>query len=164
MATSIAALGSFSLPERRFQILFRDARFLVVDDYAHHPTEIKATLSALRSGSFPRVLAVFQPHRYTRLQRLLPQFARSFAQADRLYLAPLYTAGQAAIANVDSQALARAIEASGQAGVICPPGIDELLDQLRGELRPGDAVVFLSAGNLTAAAHRFATRLAQEEP
>ncbi|HEX7503035.1 MAG TPA: UDP-N-acetylmuramate--L-alanine ligase, partial [Acidobacteriota bacterium] len=113
-----SSLARFALPERRFQVLYSSPGLLVIDDYAHHPSEIKATLKTLRSSRRQRLVAVFQPHRFTRLQLLMKQFAAAFRSADLLVIAKLYTANQDEIAGVNSQALAAAIRAHGQPHVV----------------------------------------------
>jgi UDP-N-acetylmuramate--alanine ligase len=157
--TIAASLASFTLPERRLQMLFQDDGRVVFDDYAHHPGEIKVTLQTLRSGGFRRVIAVFQPHRYTRLKLLLAGFARVLTLADQVLVAPLYAAGQAAIAAVSSEILADAVRAAGHRDVHYFATMAEIKRHLHGQLAAGDALIFLSAGNLTVTAHEFAAEL-----
>ena len=152
-------LAQFTLPERRFQVLYSSPGLLVIDDYAHHPSEIKATLKTLRSSRRRRVVAVFQPHRFTRLQLLMKQFAAAFRSADVLVIAKLYTANQDEIAGVNSQALADAIRDRGQQHVHYLESFAEISEFLKGELRAGDSLAFLSAGNLTRLAHDFAAEM-----
>lgn len=152
-------LRRFYLPERRFQVLFYDKNHLVVDDYAHHPTEIAVTLATLKTGDFKRVIAVFQPHRYSRLKILMDSFGDCFNDADRLILSPLYSANQQPIENVDSGVLAEKLKKSGYKEVLYIDDFDGILEHLEKTIRVGDAVVFLSAGNLTHTAHRFARRM-----
>lgn len=164
LETIRASLERFALPERRFQVLHAGAELLVVDDYAHHPSEIKATLRMMRGARRRRLVAVFQPHRFTRLRLLMRSFATAFRLADVLVIAPLYTANQAEIAGVSSRALADAARAAGQGNVQLAESFDQLREFLRGELRPGDGLVFLSAGNLTRFAHEFAAGLEGGRP
>jgi UDP-N-acetylmuramate--alanine ligase len=152
-------LKRFYLPERRFQVLFYTKDYLVVDDYAHHPTEINATLDTLRIGHFKRIIAVFQPHRYTRLNILMDRFASCFEKADQLIISELYGANQAAIENVNSHILAKKIKASGFNDVLYIETLDGIIRHLEGIIKKGDAIVFLSAGNLTHTAHQFAKRM-----
>ena len=154
-----AALSRFTLPERRFQVLYSSPGLLLIDDYAHHPSEIKATLKTLRSSSGQRLIAVFQPHRFTRLQLLMKQFAAAFRSADLLVVAKLYTANQDEIAGVNSQALAEAVRAQGRPRVIYLETFAQIGEFLKSELRPGDSLAFLSAGNLTRLAHEFAAEM-----
>jgi UDP-N-acetylmuramate--alanine ligase len=155
-------LERFYLPERRFQVLFYNNDYLVVDDYAHHPTEVKATIDTLRSGDFKRIIAVFQPHRYTRLERLMEPFAHAFGGVDQLIVAPLYTANQSRIENVDSTILTAKIKNTGLKNVRHIDSFEGIEDYFDKELRKGDAVVFLSAGNLTRTAHEVAKHLEEK--
>jgi UDP-N-acetylmuramate--alanine ligase len=164
LETVRASLERFTLPERRFQVLHAGAELLVVDDYAHHPSEIKATLRMLRGARRRRLLAVFQPHRFTRLHLLMRAFATAFRLADVLVIAPLYSANQAEIAGVSSRALADAVRAAGQENVQLLESFAQIREFLRGELRPGDGLVFLSAGNLSRLAHEFAAELEGGRP
>lgn len=152
-------LKRFFMPERRFQVLFYNNNRLVIDDYAHHPTEIKATISILRTGQFKRLIVVFQPHRFTRLKLLLPEFARAFDGADMLIVTKLYAAGQREIKDVSGSGLAEEIKKQGIKQVFYIDDFDEIIARVKKEMRDGDAVAFLSAGNLTSAAHRFAGTL-----
>ena len=155
-ATIRQGLSKFYLPQRRFQVLYRSEGLMVVDDYAHHPTEIKATLSMMKKGGFKRVIAVFQPHRYTRLQKLMNDFARCFGDADLVFLAPLYQAGQTPIEGVSSEALGACIRsADKKRKVEVFDSLGALTQRLRTNLMDGDGVVFLSAGDLSSLAHSF---------
>lgn len=162
MDTIKEGLKRFYLPERRFQVLFYNKDYLVVDDYAHHPTEIKATIDILRSGHFRQIFAVFQPHRYTRLGMLMDEFPRAFTEVDQLIIAPLYTANQTKIEHVDSSILAEKIKESGFKNVRYINSFDDIRAHLAQELQQGDAVVFLSAGNLTRTAHEFAKQMEEK--
>lgn len=154
-----ASLEKFTLPERRFQVLYSSPALLVIDDYAHHPSEIRATLRTLRASRCRRVIAVFQPHRFTRLHILMKQFAKAFRKADLLVIAELYTANQNEIAGVSSRVLAENIRKSGQDNVFYLETFAEISEFLQGRLQDGDGVVFLSAGNLTRLAHDFAATM-----
>jgi UDP-N-acetylmuramate--alanine ligase len=155
-------LKRFYLPERRFQVLFYNKDYLVVDDYAHHPTEITATIDTLKTGDFKRIIPVFQPHRYTRLEILMDQFAQSFADADQLIVAPIYTANQTRIENVDSNVLTGKIKEAGLENVMYIDSFDGIKEYLGMNIKNGDAIVFLSAGNLTHTAHEFAKYLEEK--
>lgn len=163
-ATIKTGLERFSLPERRLQVLFADKNYTVIDDYAHHPTEIKAVLDTLKKGGFKRVLAVFQPHRYTRLAALMESFTTCFAAADLVILAEIYAAGQAKIDRVDSRTLYEKIKGSGFETVVYLESFDRIIDYLEKEMKTGDVVVFLTAGNLTRAAHQLAGKLEVRSP
>ena len=132
----------------------------MVDDYAHHPTEVVAVLRTLREGGFRRLLAVFQPHRYTRLQNLMEPFARVLSEADVLWVAPVYPAGQTPIPGVDAAALAQVVRQI-RPDMPVEAGLEggALLDAVREVFREGDVLAFLSAGNLTHEAHRFAQQI-----
>lgn len=152
-------LKRFYLPERRFQVLFYNGDYLVVDDYAHHPTEIAATLDTLATGDFKRIIAVFQPHRFTRLEILMDRFTSCFKKADLLIVSEIYGANQTVIENVNSRVLAEKISDSGFKQVNYIETFDGIVEHLEKIVKKSDAVVFLSAGNLTHTAHRFAKRL-----
>jgi len=159
IGTITEGLKRFYLPERRFQVLFYNNDYLIVDDYAHHPTEIRVTIDTLRSGDFKRVIAVFQPHRFTRLEKLMDQFASCFEKVDQLIIAELYGANQEKIEHIDSNVLAEKIKKTGFDKVAYIDTFEGIIDHLLAGIRKGDAVVFLSAGNLTQAAHDFARRM-----
>ncbi len=155
------AIVEFKGAARRQQELFADARFRVFDDYGHHPREIEATLRALKQLGPRRLLVAFQPHRYTRTQHLLDQFATCFSQADLLWITEVYAASEDEIAGVNGARLAEAIRATGrQAGFIA--SLDDLRRDLRAALQPGDVVLFLGAGDITRAAQQFAADLKLE--
>jgi len=164
LETIAASLARFTLPERRFQVLHSSPALLLIDDYAHHPSEIKATLRMLRGCRRERVVAVFQPHRFTRLRLLMKQFAAAFRLADVLVIASLYTANQAEIPGVNGRVLADAVRAGGQDNVHYLESFEEIAGFLRRELRPGDGLAFLSAGNLTRLAHEFAAEMEAVKP
>jgi len=153
------SLKKFSLPERRFQVLYSSPVLQIIDDYAHHPSEIKATLKTLQSSSCRRIVAVFQPHRFTRLQILMKQFATAFRAADILVITKLYNANQKEIPGVSGRVLAENISNKGQKNVFYLDSFAEIGEFLRCQLREGDGLVFLSAGNLTQMAHDFAAEM-----
>ncbi len=152
----ISGLSQFSLPDRRFQVLYRSPSLLVVDDYAHHPTEIRATLDTLLHEGFGRIIIVFQPHRFTRLKNLMEEFAGSFDGADIVVLAELYGANQDEIEGVNSGVLAELIKEKTSGEVEYISDMKKLTSYLRDIVKDGDAVAFLSAGDLTRTAHNFA--------
>ena len=121
----------------------------VIDDYAHHPVEIRAVLSAARDAASGRVVAVAQPHRYTRLRDLLEDFQGAFGDADVVYAAPVYAAGEDPIAGVDERALVEGLKARGHRHAQAVTGQEDLALQLAGDLQPGDLVVCLGAGDIT---------------
>ncbi|MDA1273942.1 MAG: UDP-N-acetylmuramate--L-alanine ligase [Verrucomicrobia bacterium] len=156
-----ASVKGFVGADRRQQEIHRDGDFRVFEDYGHHPAEIRATLSAMRSLNPGRLLVVFQPHRYTRTQFLRDQFAVSFLEADLFWLTEIYAASEPPIPGVSGAALAEAIRVRGQS-VEYTPSPEHLSESVRSAMRPGDLVLFLGAGDITRAAHAFAERLKAE--
>jgi UDP-N-acetylmuramate--alanine ligase len=147
---------------RRFtqvgEIAVEGGRAVVIDDYGHHPVEIRAVLAAAReSAGEGRVLAVVQPHRFTRLKDLMEDFQTAFNDADEVFVAPVYTAGEEPIAGVDSAALVAGLKARGHRSAALVDGPDHLASILAGELQAGDYIVCLGAGDIT----RWAAGLAQ---
>ncbi len=151
------ALSNFGGIGRRFnvhgEIPLAGTKALFVDDYGHHPTELSATLDAARAG-WPtrRLVAVFQPHRYTRTRDLLDDFARVLSKVDLLILADVYPAGEAPIAGADSRALARAIRARGQVDPVLVGHPSECREILPSLIAADDLVLLLGAGDIGAAA------------
>ncbi len=144
-----AALAGFGGVKRRFTRTGAFHGAEVFDDYAHHPVEISAVLRAARASTKGQVIAIVQPHRYTRLQSLFEQFSTCFNDADAVVVADVYPAGEKPIEGVDKAALAAAIKAHGHRNVAAlegPEGLPELIGALA---RPGDYVVFLGAGSIT---------------
>jgi UDP-N-acetylmuramate--alanine ligase len=122
---------------------------LVVDDYGHHPAEIRATIAGARTAFGRRLIAVFQPHRYTRTRDLLGDFAAAFDDADVVLVTEVYAAGEDPIAGVSGEPLADAIRAHGHPQVIFVRDRARALEELRGLLRPGDLALTLGAGDIT---------------
>ncbi|MDR1110246.1 MAG: UDP-N-acetylmuramate--L-alanine ligase [Deltaproteobacteria bacterium] len=146
IASGIAGLKGVG---RRFELKGQAGGVTFIDDYGHHPTEIRATLSTL-AECFPdrRKTVLFQPHRHTRTRDLFDEFARSFNEADLLFLADIYAAGESPVEGLDAAALARAIASHGHRGVEYLGPAAGLASRLRGRLRPGDVVMTLGAGNI----------------
>jgi UDP-N-acetylmuramate--alanine ligase len=132
----------------------------VFDDYGHHPVEIKAVLRAARDASKGRVIAIAQPHRYTRLRDLFDEFSACFNDADTVMVAPVYAAGEDAIAGVTSEALVSRIKAAGHRDARNISGPTEIAPAIREFAKPGDFVVFLGAGNITQWAYALPKELA----
>jgi len=148
-ANAIAsALESFRGVDRRFQIKSRDG-VTVIDDYAHHPTEIRATLSAAKSGNFRRIFAVFQPHRYTRTLHLFDDFARAFNLADTVLILDIYPAGENPIAGITTPALIEKIKSFGHKNAMYAPTFDTIESYITANVQPGDAIVVMGAGSVT---------------
>jgi UDP-N-acetylmuramate--alanine ligase len=144
----IGALRDFQNADRRFQIKGEKQGILVVDDYGHHPTEIIATLSAARGASDRRIIAVFQPHRYTRTHALQEEFARAFYHADVVIVLPIYAAGEDAIPGVAAEKLAGMIKKHGHRDVMYAPDFPAALQALQAKLQEGDLLLTLGAGDV----------------
>ena len=142
------ALASFGGVERRFQVRGVVDDITVVDDYAHHPTEIRATLHAAQDCDYQRVLVVFQPHRYSRTALLLEDFARCFVPCDHLLVMDIYSAGELPIEGISAEALVDRMRAAGCSAVDYQPEGAALLGRLLELARPGDLVLTLGAGNV----------------
>jgi len=156
--TVIRALEGFRGVDRRFQVKGEVDGVLVVDDYAHHPTEIKATLAHARlSGR--RLVVLFQPHRYTRTKFLLDEFARSFYDADVLLVAEIYAASEDPIEGISSERLVERIKSFGHKDVRFVGSVDEAAEHLLKLVRPSDLVLTLGAGNIYHAGEQLIERL-----
>ncbi len=142
------ALAGFKGVERRFQVLGEKNGIMIVDDYGHHPTEIKATLAAAKDGWQRRLVVLFQPHRFSRTRDLLGEFPAAFRQADQLFLTDIYPAGEAPIPGVTGERLAEAIRAAGTPPLTYVPRKDQLVEAVLPKLKPGDVVVALGAGDI----------------
>jgi UDP-N-acetylmuramate--alanine ligase len=141
------ALNQFNNADRRFQFKGEEAGVLVVDDYGHHPTEIKATLAAAKIGSAGRrIVVLFQPHRYSRTQDQMEGFAQSFNNADALLVADIYAASEDPIDGVTSEALTAAIKRYGHKNAIFIGALEGAAEALGQQVQPGDLVVTLGAG------------------
>ena len=147
--TAIAeALGAFQNADRRFQIKGEARGVLVVDDYGHHPAEIIATLSAARKSCDRRIVAVFQPHRFTRTASLEEDFARAFYHADVLIVLPIYPAGEDPIPGVTAERLVSLVEKFGHRDVTFAPDFAAAEELLGARLLPGDLLLTLGAGDV----------------
>jgi UDP-N-acetylmuramate--alanine ligase len=153
------ALASFASVERRFQLRGRAAGVTVVDDYGHHPTEIRATLVAARLGGYRRVHVLFQPHRYTRTQQLMEEFARSFHLADSVLVLDIYPASEEPIEGVTAQTLVERISAFGHRSVQYAGRMADAVESLAGLAAEGDLVLTLGAGNVWQAGDLVLSRL-----
>jgi UDP-N-acetylmuramate--alanine ligase len=121
----------------------------IIDDYGHHPTEIKAVLSAAREGAEGRVIAVVQPHRFTRLRDLMEEFQSAFNDADIVFVTPVYPAGEEPIEGVDAEALVEGLKERGHRSVKAVADLDDLCRNLRDIAARGDMVICLGAGDIT---------------
>ena len=153
-------LAAFTGVERRFHLRGEANGIMVVDDYGHHPTEVKATLAAAKQGWDRRLVVLFQPHRYSRTRDLIEEFTHAFDQADLLFMTDIYAAGEAPIPGVSGAALADRIKAAGHQGVTFIEKKETLPDQVLPHLQPGDLVVTLGAGDIWKAGTGLLARLA----
>jgi len=144
------ALRDFSGVERRFQIVGKidPQDILVVDDYGHHPTEIKATLSAAKAGWGRRTVVLFQPHRYTRTRDLMNEFALAFGNADLLVVTDIYPAGEKPVEGVSAEKLFNTIIEHGHKNVLFVPDKKNIPEKVKELMRPGDMVITLGAGDI----------------
>jgi UDP-N-acetylmuramate--alanine ligase len=157
------ALATFSGVDRRFQVKGKERGVTVVDDYGHHPTEIKATLDGARQCGFPRIHVLFQPHRYTRTYHLMDEFGRAFHQADNLFVMDIYAASEKPIEGVTSEALVERIRKFGHRGAEYVGTMERGIDGLLKAAREGDLILTLGAGSITQAGDRILERLRQGE-
>jgi UDP-N-acetylmuramate--alanine ligase len=158
--TIVAGFEKFEGVKRRFTKVGEADGAIVIDDYAHHPTEIRAVLAAAREGASSqsgpgdgagggRVIAVMQPHRYTRLQALLDDFQNAFNDADVVFVTPVYAAGEDPIEGIDSAALAEGLRAHGHRMVRAVGDLEELCLNLRDLAADGDMIICMGAGDIT---------------
>jgi UDP-N-acetylmuramate--alanine ligase len=160
--TTVAALAEFGGTDRRMQRIADGNDILVIDDYGHHPTEIRAVLSTARDAWDRRTIVCFQPHRYTRSHLLKDDFGRAFYQADAVLVLPIYAAGEEPISGVDSDGLANSIKEHGHKQVQTVDGLERAVDVLADMVQPGDLVLTLGAGDVWKVARDLAVRLGDE--
>jgi UDP-N-acetylmuramate--alanine ligase len=141
-------LATFAGVERRFHLRGEKNGIMVVDDYGHHPTEIRATLAAAKQGWNRRLVVLFQPHRYTRTRDLAGEFVHAFDQADALFMTEIYAAGEPPIPGVSGQHLAESVRAAGHPSVTWVERRDGLVEKVLPTLQPGDLVITLGAGDI----------------
>jgi UDP-N-acetylmuramate--alanine ligase len=154
-----SGLESFTGVDRRFQVRGEAKGVLVIDDYGHHPTEIRVTLEALRRRAGERrTVVLFQPHRFTRTQALWDEFGKAFHQADVLLLTDIYPASEDPIPGITSETLARAIAERGHRQVAWAGDLKTATDRLATEVREGDVVLTLGAGNVWTAGEELLLR------
>ena len=158
--TVVDCLREFKGVGRRFaeigELLFGSGQVRAIEDYGHHPSELEATIAAARTG-WPenRIVAVFQPHRYTRTANLFDEFSRVLSEADIVVLTDIYPAGEAAIEGVDSAALCKSIRARGKVDPILVHDVEELSTSLPPLLQDGDLVLLMGAGSIEQVAHEL---------
>ena len=154
------ALGGFAGVKRRFTKTGEAKGVTVIDDYGHHPVEIAAVLKAARSATTGNVVAVVQPHRYTRLSSLFAEFCTCFNDADTVIVADVYAAGEQPIAGADKDGLVKGLLEHGHRHALALPSPAQLAGLVDGIVKPGDLVVCLGAGNITGWAHALPGELA----
>jgi len=162
-ATVREALETFSGVDRRFQVRGKERGITVVDDYGHHPTEIRATLAGARECGFRRILVLFQPHRYSRTFHLIDEFARSFHQADRVFVLDIYAASEKPIEGVSAGNLVERLRQFGHRGAEYVGTIDRGVEAVAAAAQEGDLVLTLGAGNVWQAGERLLEKLRQPE-
>jgi UDP-N-acetylmuramate--L-alanine ligase/UDP-N-acetylenolpyruvoylglucosamine reductase len=165
------ALKQFTGAKRRFDRKYEDGGILVVDDYAHHPTEVRATIAATRTmlakegtAGYRRLIVAFQPHRYTRTRALREEFGRAFEGADKLFLTEIYAASEKPIDGVTGSMLHNVVTASGQADAVFERDLEMLVARLFAEARPGDIILTMGAGDIYKVAEALARKLRQRGP
>jgi len=154
------ALSGFKGVGRRFDIKATVGGVTLIDDYSHHPTEIRALLAAARGCSFKRLVVLFQPHRFTRTQHLWDEFCRAFNHADLLVLTDIYAASEPPIEGITGAALAEAIRAAGHKNVVYRSSMQEGIEFLLKEARAGDAIMTVGAGSVSRASDELAMLMA----
>jgi len=145
--------------DRRFQLKGTVRGVTVVDDYGHHPTEIRATLTAAKQAGFARVHVIFQPHRYTRTQLLMNEFAAAFADATSISVLDIYPASEAPISGITAEVLAEKIREQGQRSARFAPSFADAITAAVTEARSGDLILTLGAGNVSQLAPQVLERL-----
>ncbi len=157
------ALESFQGVQRRFTLKGRAAGVTVIDDYGHHPTEIKAVLSAARQIAPKRIAALFQPHRYTRTHGLFNEFVTAFHDADLLYITDIYPAGEKPIENITAESLCNEIRKRGHKTARYVGDLSASIDRVCQDLRSGDMLITLGAGDVTGAGPKILETLKSKE-
>jgi UDP-N-acetylmuramate--alanine ligase len=156
------AIGKFEGVSRRFNILGEVSGIMVVDDYAHNPAKIKATLSAVRTGERKRTIAIFQPHRYTRTKFLMDDYLKSFKDADVLIVTPIYSAGESVIEGITSEILVSRLKSSLTGKTIHYFAQEkDIMDYVLGMAQPGDLFLTMGAGDINLFASQLMKQLKQ---
>ena len=158
-----ASLAGFGGVKRRFTKTGEWNGAVIFDDYGHHPVEIAAVLKAARASTQGKVIAIVQPHRYTRLQALFEQFCTCFNDADHVIVAPVYPAGEAPIPGIDRDALVSGMRSRGHRDVVPLDGPEQLAEKVAALAKKGDYVVLLGAGNITQWAYALPGELAAKQ-
>ncbi len=142
------ALNNYKGAKRRLEIKFKDNGIMVIDDYAHHPTEIKASLAAVKNLGHKRIIAVFQPHRYTRTKILLEEFGRSFESADRVIVTDIYAASEPELEGINAKLVCQEISKLSPEKKVEFLAKGDILDYLQKIIQPGDLIITLGAGDI----------------
>jgi UDP-N-acetylmuramate--alanine ligase len=153
------ALLNYKGVERRLEVKFNHPDYLVVDDYAHHPTEIKATLAAVKNLKFKRIISIFQPHRYSRTKLLWEEFAKSFDLADEVIITDIYSAGESPQEGITARALCNRIKEDAPGKTISFLPKEEIIENILKIISPGDLVITLGAGDITKISDELAAKL-----
>jgi UDP-N-acetylmuramate--alanine ligase len=159
-----AGLAKFSGVGRRFEIKGEYGGVILIDDYGHHPAEIRATLEAARGCGYKRLLVLFQPHRYSRTKFLWEDFRRSFNEADILVITEIYAAGEPSLEGVNGEILSEAISTAGHKNVVFTSTMQAGMEFLYREARPGDAILTIGAGSVGRVLDQLAMLLASKVP
>jgi UDP-N-acetylmuramate--alanine ligase len=162
-ATIASGFKNFGGVQRRFQIKDEIGGIMIVDDYGHHPAEIKATLNAARKGWERRIITVFQPHRYSRTAALFDDFTTAFYETDQLIVLDIYAAGEEPLADINSERLAAQISGHGHKDVRYLADRDKVIEHLLANCQEGDIVITMGAGNVWQIGEEFAKRLHAKE-
>lgn len=152
-------VAAFSGVDRRFSVRGVERGVTVVDDYGHHPTEVKATLAAARLSPYRQVRVLFQPHRFSRTKHLLDEFGTAFHQADDLYLLDIYAASEPEIEGVTTESLLEKVRSYGHRSAHYAPSMEEGIAAIAAASEPGDLIVTLGAGNVSQAAEKILEKL-----
>jgi UDP-N-acetylmuramate--alanine ligase len=152
-------LAQFTGVDRRFTVRGVEGGVTVVDDYGHHPTEVKATLAAARLSDYKSIRVLFQPHRFTRTKFLLDDFGTAFHQADDVYLLDIYAASENRIEGVSGEALADKVRSYGHRSVHYVRGMAEGIEAIAAAAEPGDLIITLGAGNVSQAGDKILEKL-----
>jgi len=152
-------LALYKGAKRRLEIKFLDQDYLLIDDYAHHPTEIQATLSAARQMNSKRMIAIFQPHRYTRTQLLLEEFGRSFDLVDYCLITDIYAASEPPIEGVSAEKVYDLVKKRNPGKTVKYIPKDNIVEHILEMIMPGDMVITMGAGDIVKIGDELAERL-----
>lgn len=152
-------LAAFTGVDRRFTLRGVEGGVTVVDDYGHHPTEVKATLAAARLGRYGRIHVLFQPHRYSRTKFLMDEFGAAFHQADSVFLTDIYAASEPELEGVTGSALVEKIRSHGHRSAYYTPALSEGVERVVAAARPGDLIITLGAGSVSQSGEKILEKL-----